>query len=103
MGSKDHIATKRAEPRFPAPERYLVTRGAECVNCGKCVKVCLYEVHLRDEGDPRRMADPVSRLCRRCFTCVQRCTASTLTISNDSAFTAIVWLVPLRPKRHTAL
>lgn len=88
MGSKYSIKTTKAAPQRPPPARYAVIRGDDCINCGKCASVCLYEVHDRDENDIRRMAAPVSCLCRRCHSCVQRCTAGALSLGRSAEYEA---------------
>lgn len=53
--------------------KFRIARGENCINCGKCTKVCIYEAHKRREDDPRKMADPNTVVCRNCFRCIQEC------------------------------
>jgi ferredoxin len=57
------------EPVF----KFRINRGENCINCGKCTKVCIYEAHKRGQEDRRKMANPNTLVCRNCFRCIQEC------------------------------
>ena len=61
-------------------------RGENCINCGKCTKVCIYEAHKRRKDDPRKMADPNTVVCRNCFRCIQECPRGALEKSLEKDF-----------------
>ena len=63
-----------------------IVRGENCINCGKCSKVCIYEAHKRGKRDPRKMADPDTVVCRNCFRCIQECPRGALEKSIDIEF-----------------
>jgi ferredoxin len=49
--------------------------------------VCIYEAHKRGKGgDPRKMADPNTMVCRNCFRCIQECPRGALEKSLDKDF-----------------
>jgi ferredoxin len=49
--------------------------------------VCIYEAHKRGKGgDPRKMADPNTVVCRNCFRCIQECPRGALEKSLDKDF-----------------
>jgi ferredoxin len=73
MPKKYHIHTKATPLDFEYIYKFKIVRGENCINCGKCTKVCIYEAHKRQKGDPRKMADPNTVLCRNCFRCIQEC------------------------------
>ena len=66
--------------------KFKIERGENCINCGKCTKVCIYEAHKRGKGDPRKMADPNTVVCRNCFRCIQECPRGALEKSLDKDF-----------------
>ncbi|MFZ3105143.1 MAG: glutamate synthase-related protein, partial [Smithella sp.] len=67
--------------------KFRIERGENCINCGKCTKVCIYEAHKRGKGgDPRKMADPNTMVCRNCFRCIQECPRGALEKSLDKDF-----------------
>ena len=80
------VMTRYTPPRRDLPPRYLVTRGADCVNCGRCTRACVYGVHSRDADDPRLMAEPASERCVGCFRCVQECPTGALSISRSPGY-----------------
>jgi len=53
--------------------KFKITRGENCINCGRCSKVCIYQAHKRRKGDQRKMDEPNTVLCRNCFRCIQEC------------------------------
>jgi ferredoxin len=73
MPKKYHIHTKATPLDLEYVYKFKIVRGENCINCGKCTKVCIYEAHKRQNDDPRRMADPNTVLCRNCFRCIQEC------------------------------
>lgn len=66
--------------------KFKIERGENCINCGKCSKVCIYEAHKRGKDDPRKMADPNTVVCRNCFRCIQECPRGALEKSLDKDF-----------------
>jgi ferredoxin len=73
MPKKYHIYTKATPLELEYIFKFKITRGENCINCGKCTKVCIYEAHKRRKDDPRQMADPHTAVCRNCFRCIQEC------------------------------
>ncbi len=73
MPKKYHINVKNAPLDFDYIFKFKITRGENCINCGKCTKVCIYEAHKRRKDDPRIMAEPNTVVCRNCFRCIQEC------------------------------
>jgi ferredoxin len=73
MPKKYHIHPKAAPLDLEYLFKFRIVRGENCINCGKCTKVCIYEAHKRRKEDPRRMADPNTVVCRNCFRCIQEC------------------------------
>ncbi|MFN3528142.1 MAG: glutamate synthase-related protein, partial [Candidatus Altarchaeaceae archaeon] len=69
--------------------KFIVERNDNCTNCGKCEKVCVYKVHNRSKEDMKKMAEPVSKLCRGCFRCVQECPIGALSIRINPEFKKI--------------
>ena len=85
MPKKYHINTKATPLDLEYLFKFKITRGENCINCGKCTKVCIYEAHKRRRDDPRQMADPNTAVCRNCFRCIQECPRGALvkSIQND--------------------
>jgi ferredoxin len=73
MPKKYHIEVKVTPLDIDYIFKFKITRGENCINCGKCTKVCIYEAHKRRKDDPRKMADPNTVVCRNCFRCIQEC------------------------------
>jgi ferredoxin len=73
MPKKYHIQTKATPLDLEYVFKFKIARGENCINCGKCTKVCIYEAHKRRRDDPRQMADPNTVVCRNCFRCIQEC------------------------------
>ena len=73
MPKKYHIHPKVTPLDLDFVFKFKIVRGENCINCGKCTKVCIYEAHKRREDDPRKMADPNTVVCRNCFRCIQEC------------------------------
>lgn len=87
MPKKYHIETKAAPLELDFIYKFRIERGENCINCGKCTKVCIYEVHRRGrDGDPRKMAQPSTVSCRNCFRCIQECPRGALEKSLDRDF-----------------
>ena len=89
MPRKYNIPVLPAPPRVTPPGKYVIVRGDECINCGRCTKVCIYGVHQRRDKDLRRMAEPESQRCKGCFRCVQECPRAALTLSDDEIYTQL--------------
>ncbi len=88
MPKKYHIHPRPARLELDYMFKFDITRGENCINCGKCTRVCIYEAHKRRQDDPRRMADPNTAVCRNCFRCIQECPRGALEKSLDPVFTA---------------
>jgi len=89
MPKKYHINVKATPLDMDYLFKFKIVRGENCINCGKCSKVCIYEAHKRRPDDPRRMADPNTRVCRNCFRCIQECPRGALEKSINKDFTNI--------------
>ena len=86
MPKKYHIDVKPTSLEFDRVSKFQLVREDTCINCGKCIKVCIYEVHKKKEDDPRKMADPVHLECRNCFRCIQECPRGALVKSITDEF-----------------
>lgn len=87
MPKKYHIETKVTPLELDFIYKFRIERGENCINCGKCTKVCIYEVHKRGrDGDPRKMGEPQTVSCRNCFRCIQECPRGALEKSLDKDF-----------------
>jgi len=89
MPKKYHINTKATPLDLDFVFKFKIVRGENCINCGKCTKVCIYEAHKRRKDDPRKMADPNTVVCRNCFRCIQECPRGALEKSLDKDFANI--------------
>ncbi|OGO01982.1 MAG: hypothetical protein A2Y72_05390 [Chloroflexi bacterium RBG_13_53_26] len=89
MPKKYHIHPKATPLDLEYVCKFKIVRGENCINCGKCTKVCIYEAHKRRKDDPRKMADPNTVVCRNCFRCIQECPRGALEKSLDNDFTNI--------------
>jgi ferredoxin len=89
MPKKYHIHPRVTPLDFEYVSKFRIVRGENCINCGKCTKVCIYEAHKRRTDDPRKMADPKTVVCRNCFRCIQECPRGALEKSLDSDFVNI--------------
>jgi ferredoxin len=89
MPKKYHIHAKATPLDLDYVFKFKIVRGENCINCGKCTKVCIYEAHKRRKDDPRKMADPNTVVCRNCFRCIQECPRGALEKSLDKDFTNI--------------
>ncbi len=81
MFERYHIPVKTFQARAPPVPKFVIVRADNCMNCGKCESACIYGVHKRSEQDPRKMADPISPLCKNCFRCIADCPQRALTMS----------------------
>ena len=93
-----HIPLKTVEPRAPRVPNFTIERADNCVNCGKCDRACIFGVHERSKSDIRKMADPVSHLCKNCFRCIAECPQGALTMSKGKEYMSLgrgIW-TPLR-------
>jgi ferredoxin len=89
MPKKYHINAKATPLDLDYVFKYKIVRGENCINCGKCTKVCIYEAHKRQKDDPRKMADPNTIVCRNCFRCIQECPRGALEKSIEKDFANI--------------
>jgi ferredoxin len=89
MPKKYHIHSKTTAMDFDYVFKFKITRGENCINCGKCTKVCIYEAHKRRTDDPRKMADPNTVVCRNCFRCIQECPRGALEKSIEKEYAAV--------------
>jgi ferredoxin len=89
MPKKYHIHPKATPLDLEYVFKFKIARGENCINCGKCTKVCIYEAHKRRKDDPRKMADPNTVVCRNCFRCIQECPRGALEKSLDREFANI--------------
>lgn len=80
MFERYHIAISPVPGRATPVPKFVIVRTDNCVNCGKCERACIYGVHKRSEQDPRKMADPISSLCKNCFRCIGDCPQRALTM-----------------------
>ncbi len=86
MNLSYHITTKEEPNRLPEIGKFKVIREDWCINCGLCIKECIFDVHAREGGDPRVMGEPKSHLCKNCFRCIQACPVSALRLVINPEF-----------------
>ena len=86
MPKKYHIHPKATPLDLEYIYKFKIVRGENCINCGKCTKVCIYLAHKRKEADPRIMADPNTVVCKNCFRCIQECPRGALEKSLDKVY-----------------
>ena len=86
MPKKYHIYPRVTPLNLDYVCKFKIERGENCINCGKCTKVCIYEAHKRRKDDPRKMADPNTVVCRNCFRCIQECPRGALEKSLDKDY-----------------
>lgn len=86
MPKKYHIHPRVTSLNLDYVYKFKIERGENCINCGKCTKVCIYEAHKRRKDDPRKMADPDTVVCRNCFRCIQECPRGALEKSLDKDY-----------------
>ncbi|MFB0566146.1 MAG: glutamate synthase-related protein [Candidatus Aminicenantaceae bacterium] len=73
MYERYHIETSPVKLPTTQIGKFEIIRNDQCLNCGRCSTLCIYDVHKRDPNDPRKMSEPVSYLCKNCFSCIQNC------------------------------
>jgi ferredoxin len=73
MYERYHIETAPVKLHSTEMGKFKIIRNDNCLNCGRCMTHCIYEVHKRSTLDPRKMSEPVSHLCKNCFSCIQNC------------------------------
>ena len=86
MPKKYHLHAKATPLDLDFIFKFKIVRGENCINCGRCTKVCIYEAHKRRKNDPRKMADPNTVVCRNCFRCIQECPRGALEKSLSKEF-----------------
>lgn len=89
-----HIHTAEALPRVAPVGKFDINRADNCINCGTCIRSCVYGVHVRDEKDGRSMAEPLSHLCKNCFRCLMECPQRALSMSPGKVYNSLgqgVW------------
>lgn len=69
--------------------KFEIIRKDSCFNCGQCMIHCIYDVHMRDDSDPRKMAEPVSHLCKNCFSCIQNCPQQALEMVKNKTYESL--------------
>jgi ferredoxin len=89
MPKKYHIAVKETPLNRDFVSKFRIVRGENCINCGKCTKVCIYEAHRRSAKDPRKIEEPHMALCKNCFRCIQECPRGALVKSLAPDFLAL--------------
>jgi ferredoxin len=89
MPKKYSIEVTPTPPRYTPIGKFEIERGKDCINCGRCAIVCVYEVHKRQDEDPRVMAEPVDYRCKGCFSCIQECPRAALTIRKGKDYSRI--------------
>ena len=98
MYERYHIPLKTVESRAPRVPKFSIERADNCVNCGRCERACIFGVHERSRSDVRKMADPISHLCKNCFRCVAECPQGAITMSRGGEYMSLgrgIW-TPLR-------
>jgi ferredoxin len=89
MPKRYSIAVTPTPPRYTPIGKFEIERGKDCINCGRCAIVCVYEVHKREEEDPRVMAEPVDYRCKGCLSCIQECPRAALTIRKGKDYSCL--------------
>ena len=89
MYNRYHIHIEEVPPRGAPVGKFDINRADNCVNCGTCIRSCVYGVHKRDEKDGRSMAEPLSHLCKNCFRCIMECPQRALSMSPGKVYTSL--------------
>jgi len=86
MYERYHIETSPAKLSSTEIGKFEIIRNSKCLNCGRCMELCIYDVHKRDLNDPRKMSEPVSYFCKNCFSCIQNCPPQALEMVKNKEF-----------------
>lgn len=86
MYERYHIETSQAKLFSTEIGKFRIIRNDQCLNCGRCMTLCIYDVHKRDLNDPRKMSEPVSYHCKNCFSCIQDCPNQALEMVKNKEF-----------------
>ncbi len=89
MYERYHIEPSPAKLSSTQMGKFEILRNDNCFNCGQCMTHCIYDVHKRDASDPRKMAEPVSYLCKNCFSCVQNCPQQALEMVKNKKYESL--------------
>lgn len=89
MYERYHIDTSPTKLSSTPIGKFEIIRKDNCFNCGRCMTQCIYDVHTRDDRDQRKMAEPVSHLCKNCFSCIQNCPQQALEMVRNSKFESL--------------
>lgn len=89
MYERYHIEPSPAKLSSTQIGKFDILRNDNCFNCGQCMTHCIYDVHKRDVSDPRKMAEPVSYLCKNCFSCVQNCPQQALEMVKNKTYESL--------------
>lgn len=89
MYKRYHIETSPARLASTEVGKFEIIRKDSCFNCGQCITHCIYDVHKRDDSDLRKMAEPVSHLCKNCFSCIQNCPQQALKMVRSSEYDSL--------------
>ena len=54
MPKKYHVHAKATPLDLDYIFKFKIVRRENCINCGKCTKVCIYEAHKRRKDDPAK-------------------------------------------------
>ncbi len=86
MYKRYHIDTSPAKLASTNIGTFRIIRDENCLNCGRCISLCIYDVHERETNDPRKMSDPLSPCCKNCFACIQNCPQQALKMIRNEEF-----------------
>ncbi|NQE46730.1 hypothetical protein C5S31_11980 [ANME-1 cluster archaeon GoMg2] len=89
MPKKYNVEVTLTPPRYIPIGKFEIERGEDCINCGRCAIVCIYEVHKRQDEDLRCMAEPVAYRCKGCFCCIQECPRAALSIKENEEYSRL--------------
>ncbi|OIP42885.1 FMN-binding glutamate synthase family protein [Candidatus Desantisbacteria bacterium CG2_30_40_21] len=75
------VKIKPAPTRFRNPlSKYIIHRGHECINCGKCVEVCKFGVHQRAGISSFSRTQEHKCIGTTCNACVDSCPSKALIV-----------------------